>query len=327
MYLRVASISVICIASAAVAEPAPMAGKNISEMVSGATVQLDTPLGTKLPVKYAANGLISGEAGALAWFLGSSADRGRWWIADDRLCHKWFKWFDAEVQCLRLKRDGQVLHWSRDDGKTGTAMLVAPEPIEPAPYALGNPEGAKAQAADASAAAATPPVAPERAAGPHAAGPAPAKSPTLAAKPQPKTEVKQSATATPPKAVTPSPKTVVAAIAPAPATPAAPARMMTAQVHAPAAAPMQVVPAAPAGQQVRIENDSFRVAGVLSNDVLNVRRGPSPEAPAVGAIPPYGQGVRLLGQCQREWCLITHNGLNGWVNRLYLIRDEQTVRR
>ena len=77
MYHRVVNIGVLCIASAALAEPTPIAGKTINEVVSGATVQVDTPLGTKLPVKYAANGLISGDAGGLAWFLGSSTDRGR----------------------------------------------------------------------------------------------------------------------------------------------------------------------------------------------------------------------------------------------------------
>ena len=139
MYHRVAFFGSVCMATVAVAEPAELSGRTLSEIVPGAMVQLDTPLGTKLPVRYAANGLITGEAGGLAWFLGSATDRGRWWIAGDRLCHKWFKWFDAEVQCLKLQRDGQQLYWSRDDGKTGTATLVSASPIEPLPYALGSP--------------------------------------------------------------------------------------------------------------------------------------------------------------------------------------------
>jgi hypothetical protein len=87
MYHRVAFIGVSSVlwAGAAVAEPQPMSGKSLSEIVPGASVQIDTPLGTKLPIKFTSNGTISGEAGGLAWFLGSATDRGRWWVADDKL--------------------------------------------------------------------------------------------------------------------------------------------------------------------------------------------------------------------------------------------------
>ena len=68
---------------------------------------------------------MSGEAKDLAPMLGSATDRGRWWIADNQLCHKWFRWFDAEVHCLVIRQDGTRFFWQRDDGETGTATLVA----------------------------------------------------------------------------------------------------------------------------------------------------------------------------------------------------------
>ena len=61
MYHRVGLLGVLCATGAAIAEPAPITGKSISETFTSASIILDTPLGTKLPVKYGANGLISGE--------------------------------------------------------------------------------------------------------------------------------------------------------------------------------------------------------------------------------------------------------------------------
>ena len=306
MLHRVVNISVLCIASAAIAEPTPIAGKTINEVVSGATVQVDTPLGTKLPVTYAANGLISGEAGGLAWFLGSSTDRGRWWVANDRLCQKWFKWFDAEVQCLHLRREGQVLHWSRDDGKTGTATLVAAAPsepvpaaapIEPVPYALGNPEAKATMAADATVSA-TPPQVPQITA-------LPAANAQLRVKSEPKLPAPTAHKSD----LLPIKKAQVAI----PVIAGSPAKVT-------AADPPQVGAPEPRNTAVRRDR-SFRVAGVGARDTLMVRQGPSSDAPKVGTIPPDGHGVRLLGRCQMEWCQVTHHGLSGWVNRAYLVQE------
>src|SRR5215831_14415590 len=62
---------------------------------------------------------------------------------------------------------------------------------------------------------------------------------------------------------------------------------------------------------------TYRVVYVAPGDVLNLRSGPSLAYPVVGAIPPGGRGVRLVGHC-RAWCPISYNGALGWVNPAYL---------
>ena len=66
---------------------------------------------------------------------------------------------------------------------------------------------------------------------------------------------------------------------------------------------------------------SFRVAGVIDGDTLNVRSGPSEYHPAVGRIPASGRGVQIVGTCRDTWCPIKHGRLKGWVNRYYLAED------
>jgi hypothetical protein len=93
--------------------------------VSGKTVLLDTALGTSIPMLFRPDGTSAGQAGTLAPFLGAARDEGRWWIERARLCMKWKVWIDGDVQCMRLRQVGGVIHWVRDDGKTGTARLVS----------------------------------------------------------------------------------------------------------------------------------------------------------------------------------------------------------
>ena len=139
-------------ATLALSEPTPLSSEAIKQVVSGSTVRIDTPLGAALPVSYSEDGMLSGEAGYLAFYLGSRSDRGRWWVVGDKLCHKWNSWFDAEINCLRLRQDGDKFFWRRDDGMTGTATIVAkPAPVSvaiaapvtaatPSPYGLGGPQ-------------------------------------------------------------------------------------------------------------------------------------------------------------------------------------------
>ncbi|SRR5581483_205606 len=123
------------------AEPMPLRDEALKQALAGKTVELDTPLGISIPIVFQANGLMSGKAGALAYFLGADADRGRWWVADGKLCQKWFKWLDAQPNCMRLAKDGHRLFWQRDDGMSGTATIVAslPPGAETGPHGLGGP--------------------------------------------------------------------------------------------------------------------------------------------------------------------------------------------
>lgn len=112
-------------ATGALADPVPLANDDLKNTVSGSTVEIDTPLGSTVPMRFGADGLVSAEAGVLAPVLGSPKDRGRWWVEGEKLCTKWFRWFDAGVRCLTIARDGDRIHWRKiDDGETGTGTIV-----------------------------------------------------------------------------------------------------------------------------------------------------------------------------------------------------------
>jgi len=125
----------------AYAEPVLLGDATLKQAVAGKTVHLNTPFGVAIPITYHGNGLMSGKAGVLEYFLGAEADRGRWWVADGKLCQKWFKWLDAQPSCMRLQQDGDKIMWRRYDGLTGTATIAsAPPPgAEAAPRGLGGP--------------------------------------------------------------------------------------------------------------------------------------------------------------------------------------------
>ena len=139
-FILIAGVFVL-IGHSAQAEPVTLGGDMLQRAVAGKTVHLDTPLGVAIPITFHANGTMSGKAGVLEYFLGAEADRGRWWIADGKLCQKWFKWLDAQPSCMRLQQDGDRIFWRRDDGVNGTARIVAGLPLdaEAAPRALGGP--------------------------------------------------------------------------------------------------------------------------------------------------------------------------------------------
>lgn len=148
-------ISFLTGTSAALAEPVPLGGDALKAL-SGSMVELDTPLGTKLPIRFGNDGLVSAEAGELAPLLGSAKDRGRWWVDGDRLCSKFFRWFDAETRCITVSRDGTRLYWKKDDGETGTATLI--EAVRPAPPQQVAAAAPPAKPAPAAAAAPKPEI-------------------------------------------------------------------------------------------------------------------------------------------------------------------------
>ncbi len=125
-------LSVVSGTTAAFAGPVPLSGEDLKRSLNGALIAMDTPLGTTIPVRFGTDGLVSGEAGELAPLLGSARDRGRWWIDGDKICSKWFRWFDAEPQCLSVQQDGARLFWQQDNGKKGTATVVEGPPADKA---------------------------------------------------------------------------------------------------------------------------------------------------------------------------------------------------
>ena len=97
-------------ATASLAEPTTLAGDELRQAIIGKTVFLNIS-GFELPIRYAANGRMSGKMSTVAasFSRGDGAqDRGKWWVAGDQLCQQWSSWMEGKSYCYRLTRDGQA---------------------------------------------------------------------------------------------------------------------------------------------------------------------------------------------------------------------------
>ncbi len=119
------SLSLVSAADAAEAKQVALAGDTLRKAVSGKTVVLKIS-GFDLPIRYAANGTMSGKMSAMAASLSGEGptDSGKWWIADDQLCLRWTSWMDAKTYCYRLSGSGKSVRWVRSDGRSGTARIA-----------------------------------------------------------------------------------------------------------------------------------------------------------------------------------------------------------
>ena len=112
-------------ATAAVADSVSLAGDELRQAVTGKTVYLNIS-GFELPIKYAANGRMTGKMSTVAASFSrgdGSSDSGKWWVADDQLCQKWSSWMESKQYCYKLTRNGNAVRWVRNDGRSGTARL------------------------------------------------------------------------------------------------------------------------------------------------------------------------------------------------------------
>ena len=127
MYQRLLPLLVIQfgLAGSTLAEPSKLTGEALRQAVSGRTVLIATAIGS-LPIRYKSNGTMTGQAPAFVASLGTEIDRGRWWIADDRLCQRWYRWLAAKRYCFKLQHVSGIVHWLRDDGLSGTATIREP---------------------------------------------------------------------------------------------------------------------------------------------------------------------------------------------------------
>jgi len=133
MLRLVTVIGVLGGVGAAVAAPARMTSEDIKRAMPGALLEIDTPLRITIPVKVGTDGLMSAEAGALGLTLGATKDRGRWWTENDKLCMKWFRWFDSKPRCMVLHREGNRVQWAEASGESGTATITEAQQPEPSP--------------------------------------------------------------------------------------------------------------------------------------------------------------------------------------------------
>jgi hypothetical protein len=98
-------------------------GDGLVKAVAGKTIHLATPLGA-LPINYRSDGTMWGRAGTLSMYTGSDKDRGRWWVAADKLCQRWNTWLGGKSHCFKLRQEGPTVHWTRSDGLSGTATIA-----------------------------------------------------------------------------------------------------------------------------------------------------------------------------------------------------------
>lgn len=289
----------IAASCAAQAEWTPVPGRVLSQMVAGSTVVIDAPMGFKLPIQHADDGSMSGEAGGLSFYLGSATDTGRWWIAGDRLCYRWTRWFKSEARCMKVRRDGSRIEWEKEDGESGTASLTLRK-VQPVEQQIAAAEPPKP--ASATRPVATTPAAAQSAQHTNSQ----AAAPVAPAKPS-------ATTAAPTKAPMPT-RAAAAALPAAKPSPAAGPRIAMQQTTT----SYRVGGPPPPYRVGGPPPPAYRVISVAADDVLNVRQGPSAEHPAIAALEPEARGVRMIGPCQGDWCFVRHQDIVGWVHRYYL---------
>jgi hypothetical protein len=289
------------IASAAWAEPLPLTGDALRQELVGSLLEIDTPLtGVVIPVRVSGDGLVSGEAGPLASTPGAAHDRGRWWISNDRLCVKWFRWFEAQTRCMTVEHEGTKIYWRADGGESGTATITksSPEPTEvDAPAFIEVSQTS------------TP-----------SNSPLPSYEPTVTTASEP---------TRPTDSVEPmrfAAVDLVAGLLPASTVKAEPNKLGVGTSDLPVAATMDQTPPPPriamkVPKPTVTPMPSFRVTHVAGDDALVIRSGPSEYHPPVGIIPPDGKGVLIVGVCLDLWCPVRHRRSIGWVNRYYLADD------
>jgi hypothetical protein len=112
-------------ANGALAGQDSLAGDSLRKAVSGKTVYLNVS-GFELPIRYAANGRMSGKMSTVAASFSrgdGSSDTGKWWVSDDQLCQQWRSWMDGKSYCYKLTQKGSTVRWVRNDGRSGRARI------------------------------------------------------------------------------------------------------------------------------------------------------------------------------------------------------------
>ena len=71
--------------------------------------------------------------------------------------------------------------------------------------------------------------------------------------------------------------------------------------------------------------NTYRVANVRSNDVLNIRPKPGNLKVIVGKIPSNGKGIKIIGGSKKvgksRWILISYKGKKGWINSKFIRKE------
>lgn len=122
---RSIAVAAFLIAFNASAAAQPLSGDGIKTLVSGKRVYLSTPYGLEFPLRYGADGRVSGDASGfkLAGMF-APKETGKWWVEGEKLCQKWPSWYDGKTLCFTVRQKGKAsISWTRDDGLSGTARI------------------------------------------------------------------------------------------------------------------------------------------------------------------------------------------------------------
>jgi Bacterial SH3 domain len=298
----------MCVTGVAIAAPVRMNGDDIQRaMMPGALLEIDTPLHISIPVKVSTNHIISANSGALGLTLGAQKDRGRWWADGDKLCMKWFRWFDAKPRCMVLLRQGNRVYWHEGSGESGTATLTEANPIV-AVVDMQQSATTSAQTARRVTTEAIPvPASHKRDAIPEPTVrfASEAFNEVIAAiKPIEHSQVSMLGGPVPTDEPQSEPAT-------APSSPS-----LVKQSKEPPAVGSPSLPARP--------REIFHVTGVRIDDELTLRSGPSEYHSAVGSVAAAGRNIEIIGECRGGWCPVRHGTDVGWVNRRYLVVERET---
>jgi hypothetical protein len=120
----VAACSLLCGVQSAQAEL--LDGNELKRLVTGRTIYLSAPLGGEFPLKYKADGSVSGDGDAVG--LGrffAARETGRWYMRGDNLCQQFPTWYSGQRLCFTVRKLGESrIRWTRDNGETGVARVA-----------------------------------------------------------------------------------------------------------------------------------------------------------------------------------------------------------
>lgn len=372
--LALLPVCILLTSQSAISNTRDLTTGEIRRTITGAVIHMHTPLGTVVPVTYAADGSLRGQAGAVAFFLGSATDTGKWWVKDRQLCQKWSVWFRAKTRCIRVKRVGRKFYWRDGKGESGTATIVSQpnqktlvakkqlkKPVQRPRVAKLNKQSRPSRNAFSGHRKVVPKGA--------AAAPISVPKPRIASRPKQAVRDNQSAAQRRPLQQAPDRSQTQAQISPEPFRQRHQRRFRVVGVTANDVLNVRVRPNAeadvmagipaqargvdlvgpcvgewcrvrfedqlgwvhsaymeledpPAANRTSGEVNGFRVVGVRADDRLNIRIAPSSEARIVATIPPFGRGIRIIGACADVWCPIAYRQANGWVNSLFIERED-----
>jgi hypothetical protein len=120
-----AALTLVSTDAFAATKTATLKGDALRKAVSGKTLYLNIS-GFELPIRYSASGSMSGSMGMIAATFSrgdGASDRGKWWIAEDRLCQRWTSWLDGKSYCYAFTVNGSAVSWVRNDGVSDTARI------------------------------------------------------------------------------------------------------------------------------------------------------------------------------------------------------------